>query len=123
MATESAAPWQEIIAPAPPPADPWLLLAWLVAALALLALAAWLGLRWWRQPRRTARRRLAQIRRHLESGAITPRAGLYAAAACRPAPWCDDAARQMLAQRFARQEPDHQQVLELLRGLQGGPGR
>jgi hypothetical protein len=118
MAAEQSAPWQEIISPAPPPPETWQLWLWAGAVVVLLALAAWLWRRWWRQPRRAARRALVRIRHEIETGAITPRAGLYAVAACLPEDGANPSEREMLAQRFARHEPDHDQVIELLRGLQ-----
>jgi len=122
MATESAARWQEIIVPATP-LDPWSWLAWGLVVLVLVMLLAWLGRWWWCRPRRAARRKLRAILRQLQDGALSPRAGLYAASASLAGQPLGEEAQQLLSRRFARQEPGADAVEKCLRDLQRGLAR
>lgn len=102
----------EILPPAPPPEAMSL---WLAApvVLALLA-AALLALRYYRAPRRRARRRLRQLRAAVQAGRIEGRAAAHALAALLrdglgavPA----DLAAPLAAARFAPAEPADLNVL------------
>jgi len=119
MKAEQALPWQEIIVPAATP-DPWPGLLGGLAALLLLALVAGLLWRWWRRPRRLARRRLGQIRRQLQAGRLSPREALFASAGCLAGLPLEARDRYRLQQRFAPEPPSAAELEGWLQGVARG---